>query len=417
MNKKIILAILAYFIGVTPLFAEMDTNISLNAYRTAVATGIDAARLKDGYMDAYITDYFINYSNSTNFDYVMQSWAPNANMLVWLTFDGADDAVSDFDRTVRRHQVDFFGNAKLDNSQKMSGATSLLLDGSGDYVKVTASGNNLSAGAGDFTYAAWVRFDDTDGYQEIFHQRVGSGNDELEIRLGESSGDGKIFAMTNDGSDVSVTSTGTLNPNEWYHVAFIRDGNKLGLYLNGQQTGYATGTIQSIGQNSHIYIGSSSGGGGSYLDGYVDHAFASIQNIYNAAPNSNKTDTINITTEPFTIEHQHFVQPLGGNMTLVSQQIDAEAAPADAKIVILEEDIDPVTVGGGSPDIRAYISSDNGGTWDEVTLSDVGNFENNRRILTGSVTLSTPTDTEMSYKITTSNNVDLKIHGAGLSWE
>ncbi|MGE0269472.1 MAG: LamG domain-containing protein [Candidatus Omnitrophota bacterium] len=415
--RKIIILGIAFLLGSPPLYAQVDTNISLNAYRTAVAIGIDAARFKDGYMDAYITDYFINSTDSTNFDYVIQSWAPNANMLVWLAFDGDDDAVSDFDRTVRRHPVDFFGNARLDDSQQMSGVTSLMLDGSGDYVKVTASGNNLSPATGDFTYAAWVRFNDTDGYQEIFHQRIGSGNDELEIRLGESSGDGKIFAMTNDGSNVYVTSTGTLNTDEWYHVAFIRDGNNLGLYLNGKQTGYATGTIQSIGQNSHIYIGSSSGGGGSYLDGYVDHAFASTQNIYNAAPNSNKTDTINIATEPFTIERQHFVQPSGGNMTLVSQQIDAEAAPTDAKIVILEEDIDPVTVGGGSPDIQAYISSDNGGTWDEVALSDVGNFENNRRILTGTVTLSTPTDTEMSYKITTSNNVDLKIHGAGLSWE
>lgn len=54
----------------------------------------------------------------------------------------------------------------------------------------------------------------------------------------------------------------------------------------------------------------------------------------------------------------------------------------------------------------------------EVTLSDEGDYETGKRILSGSVDISgQPSGTSMEYNLVTANEKDLKIHGAGLSWD
>jgi|GEM_PF-4757473 len=98
-------------------------------------------------------------------------------------------------------------------------------------------------------------------------------------------------------------------------------------------------------------------------------------------------------------------------MTLASVSRAADTAPSAAQIAIWEEDVDTVTL---NTDIKAYVSSDDGATWDEVLLSEKTNL-NAGRLLGGTVDL-TVGDTEMRWKITTHNDKALKIHAAGMLW-
>jgi hypothetical protein len=110
------------------------------------------------------------------------------------------------------------------------------------------------------------------------------------------------------------------------------------------------------------------------------------------------------------IEMMEAVAP--SDMTLISDPFTAEAEPDEAFIVIWEEDVSAVTL---NTDILAYVSIDNGSTWDQATLTEVATVENGR-ILTGTADVSARTGTTMVWKITTHNNKELKVHAVGLEW-
>ena len=71
-------------------------------------------------------------------------------------------------------------------------------------------------------------------------------------------------------------------------------------------------------------------------------------------------------------------------------------------------------------DIKAYISRDNGTTYSLVTLTDDGEYDTGKRMLSGSVDISgQPSGTSMRYKIETLNQGAAKItrvYGTALMW-
>jgi len=105
------------------------------------------------------------------------------------------------------------------------------------------------------------------------------------------------------------------------------------------------------------------------------------------------------------------------NMTLISENTVAQSVPESARIVLLEEDVDSITI---NTDIKAYVSRDGGSTYAQVTLSDIGNYDATKQILAGTVDLTQSgigSGTSLKYKIETANEKDLKIHATGLSWD
>jgi len=101
------------------------------------------------------------------------------------------------------------------------------------------------------------------------------------------------------------------------------------------------------------------------------------------------------------------------NMTLISNDTEAEAEPTEGRLVILEEDVDSITI---NTDLKAYVSLDDGGNWEQVTLTDEGDFDGSKRILVGSKSLTDRDDKTMVYKIETLNSKECKIHGTGMFW-
>ncbi len=107
------------------------------------------------------------------------------------------------------------------------------------------------------------------------------------------------------------------------------------------------------------------------------------------------------------------------NMILISEADSAEADPSNARIVLFEQDVDSITVG---TDIKAYISKDDGVSWQQVTLEDEGDYNANIRILSGVADLTatgigSATGYPIRYKVTTHNEKDLRIHGTGVNYD
>jgi len=99
------------------------------------------------------------------------------------------------------------------------------------------------------------------------------------------------------------------------------------------------------------------------------------------------------------VRELEFLDGIGGvvNMTLISNSQVAENIPTEARIILFEEDVDAQIL---NTDLKAFASRDGGATFSQMTLSDDGDYQSGRRILSGSVDLSgQPSGTNMQYKI------------------
>jgi hypothetical protein len=199
----------------------------------------------------------------------------------------------------------------------------------------------------------------------------------------------------------------------WHHLVVTYDGSNASsgfkIYVDGVLDGAST-DWESLPYNGmtpasdDVNIARSKNDASSLyeMDGLLDDvrlysrelSLIDVQNIYNGG---------------------HGTESSGGavsELILVSEVVTAEASPSLARILILEEDMITVTL---NTDIKAWASRDGGSTWDQITLTDEGDFETDVRILTGEVTL-TSSGTSMCYKITTHNDKQLWIRGAALIW-
>lgn len=71
-----------------------------------------------------------------------------------LNFDGSNNDTETTDATKRKHDVEFYGNAKLSDTEKKFGATSLYLDGQRSYLEVDYS-YHFQLESEDFTIEWW----------------------------------------------------------------------------------------------------------------------------------------------------------------------------------------------------------------------------------------------------------------------
>ena len=172
---------------------------------------------------------------------------------------------------------------------------------------------------------------------------------------------------------------------------------KIGIHDSGGTTTEVTPNITSANEFQEVEIDLSA-----VINANKDAIDSIIVTIVNAdAENTFYIDNFILSDEKF-------------DMTLISENTEAETQPEEGRIIILEEDVDSVTI---NTDLKAYVSRDDGTTFTQITQTDEGDFDASKRILVGSVDISgQPSDKTMIYKIETLNEKDLKIHGTAMFW-
>jgi hypothetical protein len=199
--------------------------------------------------------------------YSMGSADPYWNSVVFLAgYEGADGATS-YSEEKNSRAATFFGNAQLDTAQKKFGVSSLLLDGSGDYLTY-ADHADWTPGA-TFTLEGWVRFNSVSGDQAFMSQWDGiTGNASWWFAL---TGGSNLSYMAYNGGFNETSASWTPSTGVQYHVAVDRDGsNKVRVYADGVMKGSMTltGTVQgssnpmSVGRIDHPFP--------FYLNGWLD---------------------------------------------------------------------------------------------------------------------------------------------------
>jgi hypothetical protein len=115
----------------------------------------------------------------------------------------------------------------------------LTFDGVDDYISL---GNATALGftSQDFTIEAWIKLASTTKGMEIFQRHVWNSDG---YRLQTTSSGGLSFCTFQSGaSQVSKTSNNTLIIGQWYHVAVVRQGASVRIFVNGVDKTETTGS-------------------------------------------------------------------------------------------------------------------------------------------------------------------------------
>lgn len=182
-----------------------------------------------------------------------------------LHFDGSDGSTTFTDEV--SHTMTPAGDAQIDTAQSKFGGASGLFDGTGDYVNTDTDGTNFPFGTGDFTIAAWVRFNALSGRSTLTAHPTNAGGSAVFWARFDS--DSQVCIGQSGGTLPTVTLDTTLATGAWYHMAWVRRSGTCRVFLDGRPQGADITSLSGVDftQDAFQVAGIS---GVNLLNGWVD---------------------------------------------------------------------------------------------------------------------------------------------------
>ena len=218
----------------------------------------------------------------------------SSDVKLLLHFEGDNNSKTIVDRGVSKISTcTCLGNAEISSDKHRFGGTSLKLDGVNSVVEVPDSKINwpTSFYASPFTIEGYFYFNDVSKTQVMIKK-----NNSITMQYDNLSGL-KFLSVTLTDTNNATTRFKQLPwepvANRWYHIAFVKNGVNVGLYVDGQRLVNANylNTIQDGGTSSPWDIGGNRAGSADYFDGYIDEVRIVASAVY---------------TDTFTPAHHQF---------------------------------------------------------------------------------------------------------------
>ena len=186
----------------------------------------------------------------------------NTSLLLNFTNAGIYDATS-------KNDLETVGNAQISTTQSKFPPSSMLFDGTGDYL-VGKMLPYLAFGSGDMTIECWVYPNTISGQDTIFDTRVSGayGNDAFTFQL--ASGVLQLFAGSYaSGGTAVIAGSSSVSTGVWTHLAISRASGTNRLFVNGSLiTSNSNSWNQTFTSTNLYYVGQTIGVDRPF-DGYI----------------------------------------------------------------------------------------------------------------------------------------------------
>ena len=156
---------------------------------------------------------------------------------------------------------------------------SILFNGTSQYLTAPSSSALQGLASGNMTIEFWIYFNSAWGtnlYNPIQKGRTGTSDYEWGVYLTGAGGNaGVISWQPNNGTGintiVSNSSSVTILPSQWYHIAISVSGTTVYFFLNGVAVGTAAVTLQSFVGSGALSVTNNNNGTNTYFPGYMSN--------------------------------------------------------------------------------------------------------------------------------------------------
>jgi len=159
---------------------------------------------------------------------------------VLLHFDGTNGSTI-FPDTAKGasapHTWTSHGGAQLNSAQIKFGTNSLLNGATPSWID-TPDSADFTLGANDFSVDSWIYSLGTLASVRIIAAQANASGVDVSFYLGLNASNQVTAFLSSDGlSGTAVNGSSSVSINTWHHLAFVRRGNVLKLFLDGIQEG------------------------------------------------------------------------------------------------------------------------------------------------------------------------------------
>lgn len=155
-----------------------------------------------------------------------------------LHMDGSDGSTTFTDESGKTWTAN--GNAQIDTAQSKFGGASGLFDGSGDYID-TPDHADFNVGSDNFTIDCWFKKAANNVTYCLFGQCDSAATDttvSFVLKANQDGAGNHPYCAVYTGSTVKdITSSVAVTDGGWHHIAMVRNGNTMTLYLDGTSVG------------------------------------------------------------------------------------------------------------------------------------------------------------------------------------